>query len=86
MTETTCTCPRCGQPHYLGFGPDTVAEKDAEIGRLKEELRAVLKHVEDLRAERHSTKQMLEDVLEKYGLGSKTPHYGVGRSGIKKID
>ncbi|MET0724210.1 MAG: hypothetical protein ABWY64_25755 [Tardiphaga sp.] len=33
MTET-CTCPRCGQPHYLGFGPDTVAEKDAEIDRL----------------------------------------------------
>jgi hypothetical protein len=58
----------------------------AECERLKEELRAVLKHVEDLRAERHSTKQMLEDVLKKYGLGSKTPHYGLGRGGTKTIE
>jgi hypothetical protein len=30
-----CTCPECGQPHYVGFGPDTVAPLRAENERLK---------------------------------------------------
>jgi uncharacterized small protein (DUF1192 family) len=34
-----------------------------------------------LKAERHTTKQMLEDVLKKYGVGTITPHHGLGRSG-----
>jgi chromosome segregation ATPase len=48
------------------------AEKEAEIARLKHE--------------RHTTKRMLRDILEKHGGSTPaTPHYGLGRGGMKVV-
>jgi chromosome segregation ATPase len=41
------------------------------------------KEIARLKAERHTTKEMLEDVLKRHGvLPSETPHYGLGRGGL----
>lgn len=68
-----------------------LGEAHTEIKRLtlldqigKRQIELSEQQVRRLEAERHTTKQLLEDVLEKYGVGSKTPHYGVGRGGLKE--